>query len=192
MRHARSHGFPIPEVFDAQGNEIVMERIEGRSMLEDLAQRPWRLRSHAELLAQLHDRLHEISAPPWLEARFGEDRALLHLDLHPDNVILTSSGPRVIDWTDASAGPPAADIAQTWVLIASSLVPGRAWQRAIGKLGRRLFLAAFLSHFDRSLLLSYLPAVAHARLLNENVRASEQDTIRRMLAGIDPGRAAPV
>jgi aminoglycoside phosphotransferase (APT) family kinase protein len=186
MRHARSRGFPAPEVFDAAGSEIVMERIEGRSMLEDLARCPWRLRSHAELLAGLHDRLHQIVAPPWLESQFGTGRALLHLDLHLDNVILTGSGPCVIDWTNATAGPPAADITQTWVLIASSLVPGNAWQRAIARLGRGLFLAAFLRQFDHPTLLSYLPAVAQARLIDENVQPPEQRVIRRMLARADP------
>lgn len=180
MRHARGRGFPAPEVFDAHGSEIVMERIEGRSMLEDLTQRPWRLRANAELLARLHGQLHEIVAPESLASRFGPERALLHLDLHPGNVLLADDGPYVIDWTNAAAGPPAADLAQTWVLIASSLVPGGAWQRTIGSLGRTLFLAAFLRTVDRTTLERYLPAVAHARLADENVQPAERRAIRRM------------
>jgi aminoglycoside phosphotransferase (APT) family kinase protein len=189
MRHARRCGFPAPEVFDAHGSEIVMQRIVGRSMLADLTQRPWRLRMNAELLADLHRRLHEIAAPPWLESRFGEQRALLHLDLHPANVLLARDGPVVIDWSNAAAGPPAADVTQTWVLIATSLVPGGVWQRTIGRLGRRLFLAAFLRQFERPSLVSYLAAVARARLADENIQAAEQHAIRQMIAANGGGLA---
>lgn len=38
---------------------------------------------------------------------------MLHLDLHPGNVILTVAGPVVIDWTDVLRGDPALDLAQT-------------------------------------------------------------------------------
>jgi aminoglycoside phosphotransferase (APT) family kinase protein len=181
MEHARTQGFPVPEVFGACGSDIVMQRIDGRSMLADLARRPWRLRSHARLLACLHGQLHAITAPAWLHSPFGDGRALLHLDLHPENVIITNGGPYVIDWTNAAAGPPPADITQTWVLIASSLMPGPPWQRAIGTLGRGLFLAAFLSHFDRSALQEYLPTVARLRLADENVQESERRVITQML-----------
>jgi aminoglycoside phosphotransferase (APT) family kinase protein len=182
MEHARTHGFPVPKVVDVCGSEIVMERIDGASMLADLARRPWRLRSHARLLACLHERLHAIAAPAWLPSPLGEGEALLHLDLHPENVIVAAGGPYVIDWTNAAAGPAPADITQTWVLIASSLVPGPPWQRTIGKLGRDLFLASFLSHFERSELQEYLPAVARLRLLDENVGERERQVITQMLA----------
>lgn len=186
MRHARASGFPVPHVFAVEGNEIVMERVDGRSMLEDLAMRPHRLHAHAKLLAELHEELHSIMAPSWLDSRFGDARALLHLDLHPGNVILGASAPWVIDWTNAAAGPPAADVAQTCVLVASSVVPGHRWQRAIGTLGRRLFLRAFLKQFDCRAIHGYLPAVARARLVDENVQQAEQEVINRLLADFAP------
>src|SRR5437660_12136998 len=71
MRHARAHGLPVPEGYDAAGSEIVMERIDGRTMLEDLTRRPWLARTHAERLAELHLQLHRIVAPAFLESRFG-------------------------------------------------------------------------------------------------------------------------
>jgi aminoglycoside phosphotransferase (APT) family kinase protein len=181
MEHARTQGFPVPQVFDVSGSDIVMERIDGRSMLADLARRPWHLQAHARLLACLHRRLHAIAAPAWLQSPFGDGRALLHLDLHPENVIVAAGGPCVIDWTNAAAGPPSADIVQTWVLIASSLVPGPPWQRAIGTLGRDLFLASFLGHFDRSDLRAYLPTVARLRLADENVQERERRVVTQML-----------
>ncbi|MGG8408911.1 phosphotransferase family protein [Streptomyces sp. 12297] len=42
---------------------------------------------------------------------------LLHLDLHPENVILTDRGPRVIDWTTARVGRPEVDVAMTFVIL---------------------------------------------------------------------------
>jgi aminoglycoside phosphotransferase (APT) family kinase protein len=185
MRHARSGGFPVPEVFAVCGGEIVMERVDGPSMLDDLVRRPWRLRSHARLLADLHRRLHRLPAPPWLDSPFGEGRALLHLDLHPGNVIVAPAGPCVIDWTDATAGPPEADVAQTWILLASSVVPGPPWQRAIAAAGRRLFLGAFLRQFDRTQLVPYLPALARARLDDENVRDVERRAVARIVQRVE-------
>ena len=70
---------------------LVLERIDGSTMLTSL-RRPWRMPHAARTLAELHARLHEI---PF------EDARLLHLDLHPDNVLLSSRGPVVIDWTNA-------------------------------------------------------------------------------------------
>jgi aminoglycoside phosphotransferase (APT) family kinase protein len=181
MEHARTHGFPVPEVFDVCGSEIVIERIDGRSMLADLARRPWQLRSHARLLACLHDCLHAITAPAWLQSPLGDGRALLHLGLHPENVIIAARGPYVIDSTNAAAGPAPADVTQTWVLIASSLVPDQTWQRAIGELGRDLFLRNFLLHFDRADLQAHLPAVARLHLADENVQERERRVITRLL-----------
>src|SRR5215469_11356535 len=60
MRFLRSAGFPVPEVYDAQGTDMVMARVVGTDMLTDLARRPWRAVRYARVLAQMHDRLHEI------------------------------------------------------------------------------------------------------------------------------------
>ena len=43
------------------------------------------------MLADLHDRLHVIPAPDWLPGVDDGDR-LVHLDLHPMNVMLTPVG----------------------------------------------------------------------------------------------------
>jgi AICAR transformylase/IMP cyclohydrolase PurH len=54
MRYLRQAGYPVPEVFDADGPDLVMERLEGPDMLADLAF-AWRairsVKSNAILLA---------------------------------------------------------------------------------------------------------------------------------------------
>src|SRR5205814_3820691 len=51
-----------------------------------------------------------------LETVFGAPRALLHLDLHPRNVLLSSRGAVVIDWANAANGPGQADVALMWII----------------------------------------------------------------------------
>ena len=43
--------------------------------------------------------------------------ALCHGDFHPDNILISSRGPVVIDWNDATRGNPHADIARTLLLL---------------------------------------------------------------------------
>ncbi|WP_371580676.1 phosphotransferase family protein [Streptomyces sp. NBC_01314] len=47
---------------------------------------------------------------------------VLHLDLHPENVILTTHGPRVIDWSTAEEGPPGLDWGTSAVILAQVAV----------------------------------------------------------------------
>ena len=104
MEYARANGFPVPAVEEMSddGSDMVMERIDGADMFVSLTKRPWTISRQGKLLAGLHHRLHEIPTPTWLaDAPFGEGDRLLHLDLHPLNVILSSKGPVVIDWTNA-------------------------------------------------------------------------------------------
>jgi aminoglycoside phosphotransferase (APT) family kinase protein len=127
MVHARAHGVPVPEVFEVDGSDIVMERATGPTMLDVLGRRPWTLRRQARLLARLHETVHRAPALPGLRAPCGDEdpdgQVLLHRDLHPMNVILTSAGPVIIDWEGAARGPAMYDVAWTWVIIASSEVP---------------------------------------------------------------------
>jgi tRNA A-37 threonylcarbamoyl transferase component Bud32 len=169
MDHALRRGYPVPRVLDVTGDALVLERIDGPTMAADLRSRPWRLRCHASLLARLHDRLHDIAAPASLPEAGPGDR-LLHLDLHPENVIISPGGPIVVDWTNARRGEPTLDVALTWVILATS--GGRAG---------RLFLRPFLSHFPREVLERVLPAAAERRLADPNVRDREREAVRAML-----------
>ncbi|HVX16413.1 MAG TPA: phosphotransferase [Acidimicrobiales bacterium] len=138
MRLAKSNGVPVPQVFEASGPDIVMEHVTGPTMLDALITKPWTLRRHAAVLAELHHLVHAVPGPEWLTCPSGEGDTLLHTDLHPGNVILGPSGPVLIDWQGARRGPPGLDEALTWVLITFSQVPGGALDRVVGRLGQRL------------------------------------------------------
>ncbi len=181
MEHARSHGYPVPAARALSDTEIVMDRLTGPTMLDDLGRRPWRIDRHAETLATLHRRLHEIEAPEWLPAPVGEGTSLLHLDLHPDNVVLTSTGPFVIDWPNAARGSGAADVAHTWLVIACSTPTTGLYRRLISAAGRALLLRAFLRRFDHAEIQPHLETVGTYRLANRTLPHSELDAIRRVV-----------
>jgi aminoglycoside phosphotransferase (APT) family kinase protein len=172
MRHARGHGYPVPEVLEVTPEALVLEKVDGPTMWEAAGDDPATVPTHAAVLAQLHRRLHELEPPGGL-ASIGDGDRLLHLDLHPENVLLSPDGPVVVDWTNARRGEPAFDVALTWVIGATS--PG------LGELGRS-FLRHFLEHFDREELVRALPAAAEYRLADENVTADERAAVRKLLA----------
>jgi len=182
MEHARAHGYPAPAARALSDTDIVMDRLAGPTMLADMMQRPWRIAHHAAMLAQLLDRLHAITGPAELPAPVGEGGHLLHLDLHPENVILTAEGPVVIDWANAARGPPLADVAHTWLVLACSMPPEGAVKQVVSRAGRRLFGALFLRHYSRPELVAQLRAVGAYRLARTQLPATELERIRRLVA----------
>jgi aminoglycoside phosphotransferase (APT) family kinase protein len=183
MVHARAHGVPVPEVFEVHGSDIVMERAVGPTMLDVLGRRPWTLRRQARLLARLHETVHQAPALPELHAPCGgEDldrQVLLHRDLHPMNVILTSAGPVIIDWEGAARGPAMYDVAWTWVIIASSEVPGTGLAPAAvrglqAQLTRSFVRAA--GPLDRA----WRAKAIRDRLVDHNVLPAERARLERL------------
>ena len=170
MRYVRDRGYPAPEIIRVDGPDLVLERAIGSTMRVDLARRPWMLIGHARRLADLHQRLHHIPAPEWLPA-IGPGGAVLHLDLHPENVLLHGKGSLVIDWANARAGHWADDVAQTVVILAAADL-GRATMLAI-----RAFLAIYLAGFDRAIVRAHLPAAIERRMADANMTAHERELI---------------
>jgi aminoglycoside phosphotransferase (APT) family kinase protein len=79
--------------------------------------------------------------PPSQRNGASGDRTL-HRDLHPDNVMLTSRGPVVIDWHNAAQGRPAVDVCLTAVIMAQ-VAASPAHPHAVAAAA---FLTAFLNH----------------------------------------------
>ena len=190
MRHVGANGYRVPEVHDVDGTDIVMERLQGHTMLHALTSTPWRMRSLAFQLADLHLGLEHVPIGPLLHGgarqRFtGPDHpadCVLHLDLHPDNVMLTPDGPVVFDWTNACVGPRAADIANTWVLLTTSDIDaGNPAMRALARGLRRTFVERFLDRAGRMRPSRMLPVVAAARLEDRNLRPAEAERVRAMM-----------
>ena len=172
MRHARGRGYPLPEVLEATADSLVLEKVDGPTMWEAAGARPADVAQHAATLALLHRRLHEVDAPDGLAA-VGDGDRLLHLDLHPANVILSPEGPMVVDWTNARRGEPSFDVALTWVIGATST--------GLGRLGES-FLRHFLAEFDRDELRRALRVAAEYRLADRNVTDDERRAIRELVA----------
>lgn len=183
MEHARAQGYPVPAVMElsTDGIDLIMERVDGPVMLDELSRRPWTLRTHAATLAGLHRQLHTIEAPPGLGLVGGSGTDLLHLDLHPLNVILSPSGPMVIDWTNAGRGVGEVDVALTWALMACADTPVRGAHRLMITAGRRLFLRSFLAHFDRDAVCRQLPVVIAWRMDDPNMSEAEKANLRHLM-----------
>lgn len=181
MQHVRERGYPAPRVDEVAGGDLVMERVTGRTLLAEASRRPWRIRSAGRLLADLHRRLHAIPAPGWLPERLGGGDVVVHLDLHPDNVVLSPHGPVVIDWTNAGRGDPAVETAYTWLIVATSVAPGGLRRRLLAAAGRRLFVRAFLAELDVNQVRRHLRAVGDHRLDDRNVLDVERRAIDRFL-----------
>ncbi|MFW9779323.1 MAG: phosphotransferase family protein [Candidatus Heimdallarchaeota archaeon] len=151
---------------------IVYEHIKGSSMLRTMQSNLWKLKSYARQLAELHISIHDvrISELPSLKEKLeskilsqgrltlGEkqeivrilqdlpdDNRLCHGDFHPDNIILTTNGPFIIDWLDATRGNPLADIARTNLLLKIA-VPPTGW---MVRFLIRVFQSRFQKYYQR-------------------------------------------
>ncbi|HEY7263559.1 MAG TPA: phosphotransferase [Trebonia sp.] len=180
MIHARAHGAPVPEVFDVSGSDIVMERASGPTMLDMVSRRPWTALAQARLLARLHSVVHAVPALDWLPAPFGDGaQVLLHRDLHPQNVILTPDGPRIIDWEGAARGPAVADVAMTWVIVRFSNVPGTGLPAASAHALQALFARSFLRAAEPLDQGWRATAIRH-RLMDDNLLPPERARLERL------------
>jgi aminoglycoside phosphotransferase (APT) family kinase protein len=185
MAFLRDQGYPVPaiEELSQDGTELAMERVDGPSMLGWLSRRPWTVRAQGGILADLHHRLHAIGPPPFLPAApvgaGGED--FLHLDLHPLNIIISSTGPVVIDWSNAARGQAAIDAALAWVLMAAGEVPaGRLTGRLLGAF-RGLLVNSFLDHFERDSLVGALKEVVAWKVRDPHMAPNEQQAMWRLV-----------
>jgi aminoglycoside phosphotransferase (APT) family kinase protein len=180
ISYAREHGYPVPEIYEvrAGGTEIVMERIEGPMMMDVMMRKPWLMSRYSRELADLHDRLHVIPAPDWLPD-VGGDR-LVHLDLHPMNVMITASGPIVIDWANAARGEPLLDVALTYVLFTCPRMPGPELLNTAMQPVRRLMANTFAKRYRGRELDRQLVKGAALKMLDTNMSAEEVAAIERL------------
>lgn len=197
---------------------LVYDECEASSLLHTLAAKPWTLWGSAQMFARLHESIHARTTENLESQRarlerkiregFGlrsrekaellqrlyqlpEGENLCHGDFHPDNVLMGTDGPIIVDWADACRGNPWADVAQTSLLFrVSKLPPGtpNAWLVAVG---RGLFHWLYLHYYaqnrndERWQFSAWLPVVAAARLADGPAveRHGTLALIRRYLRG---------
>jgi len=127
---------------------LVMERAEGIAFADAVQADPAQSATYLSAMVRLHQDIH---AQPALHFRQLKDRLavnvgrapalgparqrrlaealaalpdgdrLCHGDFHPFNIIGRPGTAVVIDWLDATSGPPAADVCRTYVLIVQHL-----------------------------------------------------------------------
>ncbi|HEX8629352.1 MAG TPA: phosphotransferase [Catenuloplanes sp.] len=155
MSYVAGLGFPVPAVYQAGGADLVMERLDGPTMLAALLTGQLDAIEAAGCLADLHHRLHAL--PPRLSE--CHNVRILHLDLHPENIMLTPRGPVVIDWRNATEGPADLDVALSAVILAQVAAEQ---EHPLASLAATL-LTAFLDRVGDGLLTVLGDAVAIRR-----------------------------
>ncbi len=177
MRWLAEQGVPVPAVHHADGRDLVMERVVGPTMLEDLQRRPWMLLRHAATLARLQRELAAVAAPDWLPTKAGvpPGDALVHLDLHPMNVLLGPRGPVIIDWTNATRGAAAFDAGYTYVLMATFEVSGLR-----DRVAQQVLVRTFAAYRGRGLVRELLPEACERKLADPSTTPGERVATLRL------------
>ena len=178
MTWVREQGIAVPTVHRAGGTDIVMDLVPGPTMLADLTARPWRVISHARLLARLQRSVNELRSPDWMPRCVGVPDAgvVVHLDLHPMNVILSPDGPTIIDWTNAASGAGSFDSSMSFLLMATFETSGLR-----DRVGQRVLVESFRWACGRSDVGRSLRAAADHRLADRNVTPGERQALHRLI-----------
>jgi tRNA A-37 threonylcarbamoyl transferase component Bud32 len=176
MEYVYASGYPIPKVgeISADGFELTMERIDGLTMVDAVSAAPWKAKRFGHALADLHTQLHELAGPEWLpSAPCGVGTQLLHMDLHPLNVMMSSRGPVVIDWPNAVRGDPNIDVAVTWILMSAAEVPTSGLKGTLTGLIRAKLIRGFIAQFDTEAVGPEVEAVVTWKSGDKNMSAIE-------------------
>jgi tRNA A-37 threonylcarbamoyl transferase component Bud32 len=168
MAFVAGHGYPVPTVYDVDGADLVMERLDGPTMAAALLDGSLEISAGARMLAELSNLLHTLPARPGRAPADG----VIHLDHHPYNVMLASRGPVVIDWRNATDGPADLDVALSAVILAQVALAGSDDLTPV----LRDFLASVLSHVEDDPLRLLDEAVTR-RAADPNATATEREQL---------------
>jgi uncharacterized protein (TIGR02172 family) len=194
---------------------ILFERVSGPSMLQQFSARPWTAPHSLRVFTDLHLAMHtrNVSGLPsqreqlarhiseasaasatmraqaleQLE-RLPDDHVLCHGDYHPDNVLMTQTGPVIIDWGSASSGHPLADVARTELLLQMGEPPPSQKNRWLLTSARALVRRAYIGRYLRrspahaAELEVWRFPIAVARLSEEIVE--ERDKLLRLIGRV--------
>lgn len=191
---------------------LLYERIEGSSIEAALLAQPGQVMRLARLFARVHHAIHgrvgyhlpvftyrarqQITRAPLSDgersvalaslAHLPDRSALCHGDFHPANVLLAPRGPVVIDWENASAGDPAADVARSALLLDHAHLHASGTERLKLRAGSALFRSFYLRSYmqlsgvRREQIEAWQAPIAAVRL-SEGI-AAEHGALRALLA----------
>jgi aminoglycoside phosphotransferase (APT) family kinase protein len=184
IEYVREHGYPAPALHElrAHDTELVMERIDGPIMLDAILRHLWRYPHYAAVLADLHDQLHEIPAPDDFRQLPDGGNRLVHMDLHPLNIIMSERGPVVVDWTNAARGEGLSDVALTYVLLTAPRMPGPAALRVLARPLRNALAHAFVRRYRGPDLDERIATMADLKSLDRSMDASEIASLQKLAA----------
>jgi len=128
---AAAAALPVAAVLDRAetGDDlaVLLERVPDRPVAEVARDVPGLARTLGQECAAVHQALAGLAAPgglrpvprPPTELTAEPEPRLLHLDLHPLNLLASDDGQLtgVIDWANAAAGHPDLDRARTWSIL---------------------------------------------------------------------------
>ena len=203
---AASRAVPVPEVLDAveftdaEGRAragLLLAQLPGRPALDLTRLSVTQARQRGERCGSLHVALAGVAAPPGVDAvpaipQSSETttlHCLLHLDLHPLNVLIDETGDvsGVLDWANTAAGPAVLDRARSWSIL--TLDP------AATPLHDEPHFAAMLQGWSHTADFEHLPAAARAwacqvmlRDLNPRYPAHRLVHVRQRLADLQNSR----
>lgn len=176
-RLAHARGLPVAEPFSIVREDgrtgILFERLHGQTLLRHHGKNPIGLLRALGALARLQAAIHAsgpVDLPPlrerlradigWARApepiraaalaaldALPEGHALCHGDVHPGNVLVTERGLAILDWQKAGAGPPAADVCRTDLMLRHGRIATTSpLTRAALKTSRQAAAAWYLRH----------------------------------------------
>jgi aminoglycoside phosphotransferase (APT) family kinase protein len=202
-RQLDGSGLDVPrayELVEIRGSPcIVMQRITGLTMTDEIKRRPFSLKEAARELAALHlavlatrggdavvkaaDKARfcitasasfspeEKATLTGLVSSLPEGSALCHGDFHPGNIMRDRGRTWIIDWSAASRGDPVSDIAHTYLLLSTvPRVPGISGpENAVRKLLAGWMARAYLK--EMALLRPFDRSLLHRWLV---IKAAER------------------
>ncbi|MCG6143276.1 phosphotransferase [Leptospira bandrabouensis] len=157
---------------------IIFDRLDGISLTKLPDKNPLELFRIAGKLAKLHYGIHSLKSDKFQDikeilnhclesaplsflnasekvkaktyiANLPNGNSILHLDFHPENVIVEGKNEIIIDWMTAAKGSPAADVAFTYLLFTDAeLWPGTPKLKIIFyTIIRKFILSGYLKEY---------------------------------------------
>jgi aminoglycoside phosphotransferase (APT) family kinase protein len=194
---------------------ILFERIDGPSMLRQLGAKPWTAISLLHVFADLHVRMHahtvrefpsqrqhlthliqqaSASSLPaeWTAAaltalnQLPDGSCLCHGDYHPDNVLMSPTGPIILDWSEATCGNPLADVANTSLIFRLGAPPPGGMSRLLIGPARAVADATYVrGYLKRAPALRAELAAWHLPIAAARLGAGIPEEQQRLLAQIE-------